>query len=139
MPKGKPYVIYIDGASKGNPGPAGAAFVAFDPSGKLIHQEKYHLSRATNNYAEYAALIKALLWARPFEDIEIRSDSELLVQQMNGRYRVRDAVLAKMRDTALFLLAGKRWRIVHVPREENRLADRLAKEAAEEEPGEEIP
>ncbi len=136
MPERKPYVIYIDGASKGNPGPAGAAFVVFDPSGKVVHQEKFHLSRATNNYAEYAALLKALLWARHLEELEIRSDSQLLVEQMNGRYRVRDATLAKMRDTALFLLGKKRWRIVHVPREENKLADRLAKEAAEETPDE---
>ncbi len=132
MPGRGPFVIYIDGASKGNPGPAGAAFVVVDAEGRVIHQEKFHLSRATNNYAEYAALIRALLWARPLEEVEIRSDSELLVQQMNGRYRVRDATLAKMRDTALFLLAGKRWKITHIPREENRLADKLAKEASEE-------
>jgi ribonuclease HI len=129
--------IYIDGASRGNPGPAGigAVFLApgSDGAGKPLRQLSKPLGVATNNVAEYLALIYALQEAAAagYNDIRVRTDSELLVRQLNGQYKVRQPHLRVFHDLARQLIRGfDAFGIAHVPRERNRAADRLAGQAA---------
>jgi ribonuclease HI len=153
--------IYIDGASRGNPGPAGIGAVFFDgrpiprrglPSlaGEPLlgivpseakpsrgttpsHQLSRYLGETTNNVAEYLALVYALqeALAAGYAVITVKTDSELLVRQISGRYKVRDQRLRLFHDLALHLMgAFGRCVLQHVPREQNRLADRLASDAA---------
>lgn len=124
---------YVDGGSRGNPGPGGAGVLlqAVD-DGTELHEAGHFLGRTTNNVAEYKALIAALQAARRLgaEEVEAFSDSELLVRQMNGQYRVRNAGLAPLFAEAQELAGGfSRFRIVHIPRAENARADRLANQA----------
>jgi ribonuclease HI len=120
---------YVDGAARGNPGPAGAG-VWIAPSGGREAEEHYQaLGRTTNNVAEYRALLLALARAEALgsEDVEIFSDSELLVRQVNGNYRVKADHLKPLAGEAVRRAkAFRRFRLSHVPREENRKADRLA-------------
>lgn len=122
-------VIHVDGGSRGNPGPAGAGVVISDESGAKLHEGAYFLGNQTNNSAEYQALIRGLqraetLTARP---IHIRSDSELLVRQLIGEYRVKNEALAALfAQVQMLLLRFGGWQIRHVPREQNRRADELA-------------
>ncbi len=120
---------FIDGAARGNPGPAGAGvWVEADAeNGPEEHFEA--LGRATNNVAEYRALLMALTRARELgaDDVEVFSDSMLLVEQVNGRYRVKAAHLKPMVSEALHRVREFRhFKITHVRRERNRNADRLA-------------
>ncbi len=123
----------IDGASRGNPGPAGAG-VLLERDGKKLAVESLFLGRTTNNAAEYEALLAALrLAARqpggPHR-LTVLSDSELLVRQINGEYRVRDANLARYhREAVERMKSFARVVVRHVPREKNVEADRLANEA----------
>lgn len=120
-----------DGASRGNPGPAAAAFVLLDDGHEVAHGSRY-LGRRTNNEAEYQALIDGLEAARSFrpERLEVLLDSELLVKQLSGRYRVRDARLKPLWERARALLAGfPQVEVRHVPRGLNRRADALANAA----------
>jgi ribonuclease HI len=126
---------YIDGAARGNPGPAGAGvhIEAVDgrPAGELVAA----LGRATNNVAEYSALLLALARAAEVgaETVEILSDSLLLVQQVNGVFKVRAPHLIPLVSEAVRRAKGfRRFSIRHVPREKNRLADRLANLGADE-------
>jgi ribonuclease HI len=119
--------IYTDGAARGNPGPAASAYVLERPGQPALeHAEK--IGTATNNVAEYTALILALerVAELGLHRVEIRSDSELMVRQFNGDYSVKNAELKALYDEAR-ALAGKieRVRLVHVRREENRRADQL--------------
>ena len=120
-------VIHIDGASRGNPGEAGFGIHVQDRSRTT---ELYgYLGQATNNVAEYQALLHALrhALARGARHIEIRSDSELVVRQIEGRYRVKHPGLAPLHREATELLARfERAHLRHVARAENRDADRLA-------------
>jgi len=124
-------VINIDGASRGNPGPA-AAGVVVSADGVVIHEAGLFLGQATNNVAEYRALLAGLEKAVQLgaADVEIRSDSELLVRQMNGQYRVRNKGLLPLFEQA-YTLTGKfkRCLIKHVPREQNKQADHMANQA----------
>ncbi len=125
--------IYIDGASLGNPGPAGIGVVFMGNGRTPIRQLGKPVGETTNNVAEYLALLYALQEAvcAGCRTVSIRTDSELLARQMNGQYRVRDRRLRLLYDLAVHLRqAFQGVRIEHVPREENRLADRLAGEAA---------
>lgn len=124
--------IHIDGASLGNPGPAGIGVVIWQ-NGALLAEISESIGRATNNQAEYHALLRALEEARKLapERVEIRSDSQLLVRQMLGQYQVRDPRLRSLYEGALQACRGLRVRFVHVPREENRQADALASRAAQ--------
>jgi len=125
-------IIYVDGASRGNPGEASYGFLILDRSGQIIHQESGCIGVATNNVAEYRALIRALEEARErgILSIEIRSDSQLLVRQLLGEYKVRAPNLIGLHERCKNLLRSFRWyKIRHIPREENRQADRLANEA----------
>jgi len=98
-------IIYADGASRGNPGPAGIGIVICDELGKIIKEYRHFIGNATNNMAEYRALIMALKLASsfPVSEIECFSDSELMVKQLNGVYRVKNEKLGK-----LFLLVREK-------------------------------
>jgi ribonuclease HI len=124
-------VAYIDGGSRGNPGPSGAG-VYFERDGKPWRGVYQYLGQATNNHAEYSALLRALDYARDsgFRRIAIYSDSELLVRQMSGQYRVKNPNLQELQrrasDTIRYF---ERHSIEHVPRERNSQADALANKA----------
>jgi ribonuclease HI len=120
--------IYIDGAARGNPGPAAIAGIIFDPNGKELERFSIFLGQKTNNQAEYLALIEALKRATKYkpEKVEVRSDSELIVKQLNGEYAVKDQKLKELFDQAKELISNfKDFRIVNILREENKEADRL--------------
>ena len=124
--------IYTDGGSRGNPGPAAAGVVIRDPQGRSILEAGYFLGRATNNVAEYTALVLALQAALKFgaEDVSLFADSELMVKQLTGVYKVRDAKMLELFQQAQRLLIKfESWRINHVRREQNSLADKLANKA----------
>lgn len=125
--------VHIDGGSRGNPGPAAAGFVISDPDdGQVLQQAGVFLGQATNNVAEYRGLIEALQRARQLgaTDVEVRSDSELLVRQINGQYRVKNAGLKPLFEEAN-ALAGTfgRFAISHVRREQNTEADGMVNQA----------
>jgi len=125
-------IAYADGASRGNPGPASYGVVLYDASGRELHRSSRALGRATNNQAEYHGAIAALeaalgLGAR---EVELRMDSELVVRQLSGRYKVRNPGLIPLHKRMLDLRSRfQRVAIVHVPRQQNRAADKLANEA----------
>lgn len=123
---------YIDGASRGNPGPASYAVILKGPDGKVVLELGKYFGRATNNVAEYYGLIHALDSAasRGITRLRVRSDSELLVRQVEGRYKVKSADLKPLFERAQKLARGFAWfAIEYIPREENREADRLANQA----------
>ena len=131
-PPGGVYLAYIDGAARGNPGPASYAVILRGPDGNVVSELKKSIGRETNNVAEYFALIAALDYAagHGIRKLRIRSDSELLVRQMQGRYKVKSPDLPPLHERASKLArALDYFAIEHVPREENRGADRLANEA----------
>ena len=122
--------IHIDGAARGNPGPAACAYVITRDSAPLV-EEGEHLGSTTNNIAEYTALVRALERAAQLggQRLVIRSDSELLVKQMNGQYRVKNEQLRELYDEAKRLCAPfESVAITHVPRSANSVADRLCNE-----------
>ena len=122
-------VANIDGASRGNPGPASYAVVIRDASGKIILELAKKLGRETNNVAEYYALLAALDYAvsHGISALRIRSDSELLVRQIQGRYKVKSPELKPLYERATKLVRQLSYfAIEHVRREQNRDADALA-------------
>lgn len=122
-------VMHIDGGARGNPGPAGAGVVLTREDGALLHESAHWLGTQTNNAAEYHALIRGLERAARFKpgQILIHSDSELLVRQLTGEYRVRNVGLQPLFEQAqLLLVKTGRWQIRHVRREQNKRADELA-------------
>ena len=124
--------IFIDGASLGNPGPAGLGAVFVDGEGRTRLQLYKYLGETTNNVAEYLALVYALHEAhlRGWVRLAVKTDSELLERQMNGQYKVRDATLRLLHELAhTFRLACETCTIDHIPRERNTRADALAAEA----------
>lgn len=132
------YFVNVDGASRGNPGPAAAAMVLQDASGEVLLTKSKSLGVATNNVAEWSALegaIKALgYFARRQGKLEavVRSDSELIVKQFNGEFRIRDPELKTIAARVRKYLQDHPEliiKVVHVPREENRLADQAANKA----------
>jgi ribonuclease HI len=126
------YVANIDGASRGNPGPASYAVVLRDPEGKIALELAKNIGRETNNVAEYFALLAALDYATSHNiaALRVRSDSELLVRQMQGRYKVKSPDLKPLHERAAKLSRQLQYfAIEHVRRELNRDADALAKVA----------
>lgn len=123
------FLAYIDGAARGNPGPAGAG-VYVEPEGDRPAEELFEpLGNQTNNVAEYSALILALTRAGELgaDDVEIRSDSRLLVEQVNGNFKVKAAHLKPfVLDAVQRAKKFKIFRLKHVPREQNKKADRMA-------------
>ena len=127
------WVIHVDGASLGNPGPAGIGAWCTDAQGRVVAQLSKHLGETTNNVAEYLALVYALQYARQrgIERVLVRTDSELMARQLNGEYKVRDGTLRLLYDLAstlrdTFASCG----VQHVRREFNTGADRLAGQGA---------
>jgi ribonuclease HI len=123
------HLLYCDGASRGNPGPAAYGFALFGPGGVEIASVGEAIGVATNNVAEYAGLVAGLEAARKagVTTLEVRLDSLLLVRQVNGDYRVKAAGLKPyFRDAVALLSAFDSAEVVHVPREQNTRADELA-------------
>src|SRR5271169_6038772 len=126
------YTAHVDGGARGNPGPAGFGVVIHDSHGKKVAELSQYLGHHTNNYAEYNGLLAALRYAiaHRIPSIKIISDSELMVRQMNGIYKVRHPELRKLYDEAQRLTAQiEHVKIHHALREHNQDADRLANEA----------
>ncbi len=129
---------HIDGAARGNPGLSGIGVIVFDESGSCVLEHAEFLGTATNNMAEYTALLRCLNAVQEkfpaCSELNIRSDSELLVKQLNGNYRVRDSKLQKYFHEANRIMQNASWKCVveHVPREKNKDADRLANRGIDE-------
>jgi ribonuclease HI len=127
----KEWLLMVDGAARGNPGEAGCGAVICDENGNVVKALSRYLGRTTNNVAEYHGLLlglEALVEMEP-RPIRVQSDSQLLVRQLNGQYRVKDPKLQALFAKSLALLRRvKAYRILYVPRELNKLADRLANE-----------
>ncbi|MCK4958692.1 MAG: phosphoribosylglycinamide formyltransferase [Planctomycetes bacterium] len=125
-------IIHTDGGCRGNPGPGSAAYVITDRSGTTIAGKAQFLAKTTNNIAEYSALVNALEAACQLgaESIEVFSDSQLMVRQINGQYKVKNAGLKDLYSTCMGRLAGfVSWRVNHIPRDKNQRADELANRA----------
>ncbi len=124
-------VVHVDGGARGNPGPAAIAAVAATPGGEVIERRGEAIGPATNNVAEYRAVLLGVALARELGalEVELVGDSELIVRQVKGEYKVKDADLrglhAQVRDA---LSEFERWSIRHVRREQNVDADRLVNE-----------
>lgn len=126
------WTVNTDGGSRGNPGPAGAGVVIRDPSGEIVARGGSHLGSATNNVAEYEAMLWGMRAARALgaTSLLVRADSELVVKQMLGQYRVKNEGLKPLFLRAQELRrAFERVEFEHVPREANVEADALANEA----------
>ncbi len=130
--------LFIDGASRGNPGPAALGVVAQDGRGRVVAEIGEYLGETTNNVAEYRALLRALeeAQARGADEIEVQADSDLLVRQIKGSYRVKSPNLISLHRKALgALTAFRQWRISYLPRGRNAEADALANRALDEQQG----
>ncbi|MDM7999751.1 MAG: ribonuclease HI family protein [Dehalococcoidia bacterium] len=128
----KRLTVYVDGASRGNPGPAAIGVVIRDETGIALLKTSSSIGRATNNQAEYVALITGLREARRLgaEHVDIRTDSELMARQIGGSYRVRNAHIKPLfEELRQSLAAFRSYDVVHIPREQNYEADALANEA----------
>ena len=122
-------IAHIDGGARGNPGTAGFGVHVQDEEGREVASLYGYLGVQTNNVAEYAGLLAALRWAlqQNARPLTIRSDSELLVRQISGVYRVKNPVLQKLHASAMSLIRQVgQVRVTHVRREQNKEADRLA-------------
>jgi ribonuclease HI len=127
--RGLRLIVACDGASRGNPGPAGIGVRIADTAGEVLAEIAEGIGVATNNVAEYTAVIRGLERARQLgaREVLVRSDSRLLVEQLSGRFKVKNPTLQRLHAEASSLAAGfGRVRFEHVPREENAEADRLA-------------
>lgn len=123
-------LAYTDGASRGNPGDAGIGVIVRDEQGKTLFSTHGYIGKATNNVAEYTALLVLLRSVQTLEcrHLVVHSDSELMVRQINGAYKVKDLVLKQYHQRVRQLLAGASFtfELRHVPREMNAEADGLA-------------
>jgi ribonuclease HI len=125
-------VVHVDGGARGNPGPAAIAAVLSEPGGDLVEEHAEAIGHATNNVAEYRALLLGIERARALgaRELELVGDSELIARQVRGEYRVKDAGLRPLHArVAEALRAFDRWTIRNVPRAENARADRLVNDA----------
>jgi len=125
----------IDGGARGNPGPAGYGVLLEDRAGRKLAELSHYLGPRTNNFAEYSGLIAALEYAaaNPPKAVKVLSDSELLVKQMRGEYKVKSPELRPLYERARALSHRLEWfAIEHVARRENREADRLANRAMDQ-------
>ncbi len=128
-------ILAVDGAAKGNPGPAGIGIVISDESGAVLKEIGEYIGEATNNCAEYTALIRGLseVSGMGFSEVSVYTDSELMARQINGRYQVRSEGLIPLCDAAQGLLRKfKSATIENVPRAKNKAADKLASAAAQQ-------
>jgi ribonuclease HI len=130
--KPKKLLVYSDGASQGNPGRAAIGAVIKDEKGKVVATVSQAIGYTTNNQAEYRAIIAALEAAVKLgaEEVEVRADSELVVEQLNGRYKIKKASLRPLYQEVVRLTGAlKTFSISYIPREHNKEADRLANKA----------
>ena len=126
--------MYVDGASKGNPGPAGIGIVIYNNDDQFVGKVSSYIGKKTNNQAEYVALIRAMLIAIYFKTkfLKIRSDSELVVRQLLGEYQINNSQIKKLYDKVMELKKQiPNFKIEHVMRNFNERADYLAKKAAD--------
>lgn len=127
------FAIAVDGASKGNPGAAGIGVVVYNETGEILAEISEYIGEATNNVAEYSALLRGLreVLSLGGTSIRISTDSELMVKQIVGVYKVKSPhLVAYYQDAKSLLSQFKDAKIRHVPREQNVLADKLASGAA---------
>jgi len=125
-------VVHTDGGSRGNPGPAAAGFVICDAAGKPMRARAVFLGETTNNVAEYTALVKALESAKELgaTDLRVHTDSELMVRQLKGAYKVKSDLIRPLFDRVNELRSGfESCLVLHVKREKNKEADRLVNKA----------
>ncbi len=127
--------VFIDGASRGNPGPSGIGILVLDEHENEIRRISEKISDTTNNVAEYRALLKAVIECKRlgFSSVQFFTDSQLLARQVNGMYKIKDEKLkplyVKIRGK---LLGFKNWEVIHIPREKNIIADKLANDSFKE-------
>ncbi len=125
-------VVYVDGGSRGNPGPAAAASVVSTPSGEVLDEASELLGTATNNVAEYRALLLGLARAGALgaSEVEVVNDSELIAKQIQGLYKVKHAAMRPLHSEAMAALRDfGAWKIRSVPRAQNAHADALVNAA----------
>jgi ribonuclease HI len=128
-------VVNVDGGARGNPGPAAIAAVVATPDGEVLEERSERIGEATNNVAEYRAVLLGIERARALgaSELELVGDSELIVRQVLGDYRVKDGALRKLHAQVREALDDlDRWSIRHVRREDNKAADALVNEALDE-------
>ena len=126
------FKLYTDGASRGNPGPSGVGIVIKEPNGNIIKKTSFSIGNCTNNVSEYTALITGLSEAigLGIKKIEVFLDSELLIKQIKGFYRARSTNISAYLFLAKYLSKNfDQIEYFHIPREENKDADRLATKA----------
>lgn len=125
-------ILYFDGASRGNPGPAAAGIVLTDQTGTVLAEIGEYIGETTNNVAEYKALLKGLEQAKNLNasTLTIYGDSQLVIQQMNGSYQVKHPNLLPLYNQAKSMVgAFDKVLLIHIPRQKNTRADQLANEA----------
>jgi ribonuclease HI len=125
-------ILHVDWGARGNPGPAAIGVVVSDPSGEPIDEIAETIGEATNNVAEYRAVLRGLERARELgaTEVEIIGDSELVARQLGGDYKVRHPAMRPLYEQAIAALRGfERWRIRTVPRSQNARADALVNAA----------
>jgi len=130
-------VVHVDGGARGNPGPAAIAAVLADPDGEVLEERAEAIGHATNNVAEYRALLLGIERARALgaRELDLIGDSELIARQVRGEYRVKNSDLRGLHSQVADALNDfDRWTIRNVPREENARADRLVNEALDARP-----
>ena len=130
--KSKKIYLYTDGGSRGNPGPSGIGVVILDSGRKKIKEVYKYIGEATNNVAEYRALVSGLEEAMALKatDVIIHLDSELLVKQLSGEYKVKDANMKILFDESLSLLKNfSSFEVKHIERRKNKEADKLVNKA----------
>jgi ribonuclease HI len=128
-------VVNVDGGARGNPGPAAVAAVASTPDGEELAERKLYIGAATNNVAEYRAVLLGLELARELgaEEVEVINDSELIARQIGGEYKVKHAGLKPLFADAMRELRGfHKWAVRPVRREQNTRADELVNEALDD-------
>lgn len=136
------YIIYTDGGARGNPGPAGSGAYITSESGEVLREAHLALGRATNNFAEYSAVVLALETLKKIipqskrkeSEVEVRMDSELVARQLGGRYEIKEPTLFPLFIKVHNLLVSTfpNTKFVHIPREKNKEADRLSNIAMDE-------
>lgn len=134
VPLNSTLIMYIDGASSGNPGPSGIGIVIFDNEGRQVGKISSYIGNRTNNFAEYTALIRALKIAIYFKAtvVKIRTDSELVAKQINDEYKVKNDQMKKLFDQAVSLMKMiENCKIERIPRAQNDKADYLAKKVTQ--------
>jgi ribonuclease HI len=125
-------VVHVDGGARGNPGPAAIGVVVSDPGGEVLDELAERIGRATNNVAEYRALLRGLERAKALgaEEVEIVNDSELVARQLTGAYKVKHPEMTPLHAEATAALrAFDSWQIKSVPRAQNARADGLVNQA----------